>query len=136
MQDILSRESAKKMKWESWILILVSPLAEIKPNKVPKQLLPQQAATAQGQLHSKDTPEGKITQVCITANWDHGAAVGTEHQAECWPHERESTFVPCFQPLLNYKRTRNFVPDKFAQIQKGNKNKATTAAFLFLSNYF
>lgn len=40
MQVILFRESAKKRNWESWILILVLPFAEIKPNKVPKQLLP------------------------------------------------------------------------------------------------
>lgn len=40
MQDILSRVSAKKRKWESWILILVSLFTEIKANKVPKQLLP------------------------------------------------------------------------------------------------
>lgn len=57
--------------------------------------------------------------VCISANWDHGAAVdmavGTEHQAECWSHERELTFVPCFQSLLNYKKLRKFVPDIFAQ---------------------
>lgn len=124
MQVILFRESAKKRNWESWILILVLPFAEIKPNKVPKQLLPHQAATAQGQLHSKDTPEGKMTQVCMTANWDRGAAVdtavGTEHQTECWPHEREATFVPCFQPLLNYKKNpRKFVPEAFAQISEG-----------------
>lgn len=79
-----------------------------------------------------------MTQVCMSANWDRGAAVdtavGTEHQTECWPHEREATFVPCFQPLLNYKKNlENSSQKNLPKFQKGNKNKATIAAFLFSS---
>lgn len=77
----------------------------------------------------------------MSADWDHGAAVdiavGTEHQAECWPQEREATLVPCFQQLLNYKKNLENLSEKnLPKIQKGNKNKATTAAFLSPSNYF
>lgn len=78
--------------------------------------------------------------VCISEKWDRGAAVdmvvGTEHQAECWAHDREPIFLPCFQPLLNYKKLENLSQTNMPKIQKGNKNKATTAAFLFPSNYF
>lgn len=100
MQDILCRESAKKRKWESWISIFLSPLLKLNLIKYPS------SSYHTRQPQHKDTPEG--TWVGISANWDHGAAVdmavGTEQQAECWTHDRELTFVSCFQPLLIYKK--------------------------------
>lgn len=49
---------------------LVSAFAEIKPNKVPKKLLPHWVATTQGQFHSKDTPEVKMSWVCMKLGED------------------------------------------------------------------
>lgn len=90
MQDILSRESAKKRKWESWILIFVSPLLKFSLIKYPS------SSHHTRQPQHKDSPEGRMTWVSISANWDHGVAVdmavGTEHQAE-WENMRKNQLL-------------------------------------------
>lgn len=73
--------------------------------------------------------------VCISANWDRGAAVdmavGTEHQPECWTHYRETSFIPHFQPFWQITKLENLSQTNLLKIQKGNEDEGTAVAFLF-----